>query len=125
MACNVFFKGDAEAFQSAVNAGLPKVDLVLGFYEFNQFTERRVVVLGDESSKGLKLVSSEFREWSMLTRVGRDITGARVMLDEFAYEIAADSESLGERAVTAFLVGVRIDDFLTEIVGVRGGHTRV
>ena len=61
----------------------------------------------------------------MLTRIWGDAASGGVELDEFADEIATDSESLGEGAVTAFLVGVRVNDFLAEIVGVRGGHTQV
>lgn len=125
VACNVFFKGDPEAFQRPVNAGLTDADLVLGMHESGEFIQGCVVVLSDESSKGLEPVSIEFRAWPVLTRVRRDIARVGVMLDQFAYEIAADPEALGELAVTTFLVGVRVDYFLTEIVGVRGRHTRV
>ena len=61
----------------------------------------------------------------MLTRVRGDISGVGVMLNEFADEISADSKALGEGAVTTFSFGVRVYHFLTEIVGVRGWHTRV
>jgi len=95
--------------------------LVLEANEFDQFIQRGVSVL----SEGLELVPIEFRSWFVLTRVGRDIVGERVMLNEFADEIAAHTKALGEGSVTTFLIGVRVIHFLTEIVGVWGGHTRV
>ena len=62
VACNVFFAGDAKPFQGAVNAGFPEVNLVLDSHEFNQFTQRRIVVLSDELSERLKLLSIKFWE---------------------------------------------------------------
>lgn len=80
-------------------------------------------MLLDELSQGLEVLGVEFGAGSVLSWVRGDASGGGVVLDEFAYEVAADPEAFGEGAVPAFLLGVGVDDFLSEVVGVRGGHT--